>query len=81
MPWGRNKNLKFLPPSKNFTKNFFPKNCAIVLRFSHMISYIILHCLQECKAFLIVFRKKNFHESLILLENFFKKLSKKMLIE
>ena len=42
-----------------------------------MISYIILHCLQEYKAFLIVFRKKNFHESLILLENFFFKLSKK----
>ena len=36
-----------------------------------MISYIILHCLQEYKAFLIVFKKKNFHELLILLQNFF----------
>ena len=33
-----------------------------------MIFYIILHCLQEYKAFLIIFSKKNFHESFILLQ-------------
>ena len=33
-----------------------------------MISYIILHFLQEYKAFLIIFSKKNFHESFILLQ-------------
>ena len=59
VPLEKNKIKKILPPSKNFRKIFFPKNCAIVLKFSHMIFYIILHCLQEYKAFLIVFRKKN----------------------
>ena len=33
-----------------------------------MIFYIILHCLQEYKAFLIIFSKNNFHESFILLQ-------------
>ena len=42
-----------------------------------MMFYIILHCLQEYKAFLIIFSKKIFHESFILLQKLKKILSTK----